>query len=302
MSKPDPPVDTPNTPLIYGYEADNGDTCVFPLNQLRHTSASNASPRLVTVPGAPGAVDLDGTQELEQGPLEVEVAYLITAAAGTTLYTSQSQIEQITARPGKLWRILPSGACEWTRARRLGTPRKVVAPENLGQSAWQNVTMRFTGPSGYWHGESLETGTYNYYGVPLYGSIVYGGSLPGFALTGTAVVGTIENSGDAICRALRLRLTASTAGTIAAPTVTQPAFSQSLSYSGTITNDYIELDTATPALTQGAAATDVWSGLSLGAAHEQGLLWLEPGANLITIASSGTMDGTAVFYFYPPAH
>jgi len=131
MSKPDPPIDNPNTPLIYGYETDGGDTCTFPLNQLRTSGASKASPRLAEVPGMPGALDLDGTQELEQGPLELEVAYMVTAAAGTTLYSTQSEIEQLTARPGKLWRVLPNGRCEWTRARRLGTPRKVAAVENL---------------------------------------------------------------------------------------------------------------------------------------------------------------------------
>lgn len=302
MSKPDPPLDTPNVPVIYGYETDGGDTCTFPLTQWRGGGGSSAKPRLVEVPGVPGALDQDGTQELEQGPLEVEVAYLVTASAGTALYSAQSTIEQLTARPGRLWRILPSGACQWTRARRLGTPRKVGAVENLGHTPWQNVSLQFVAPSGYWHSENLESGQSVYYGVPLYGSVTYGGSLAGIVLSGTTTSGTISNSGDAVCRALKLRLTASAAGTIAAPTISQPAFGQTLTYSGTITNDYIELDTVVPALRQGTATTDVWTALTLGDSHEQGLLWLEAGDNIITITSGVTMDGTAKFTFYAPSH
>lgn len=303
MSKPDPPIATPNVPTVYGYETDGGETVAFPLQQLRQTTSSRAAPRLATVPAMPGAIDLDGTQELAQGVLDVEVSYTVTNAAGTALYSTQSEIDQLTARPGKLWRVLPSGECQWTRARRLGTPRKVTAVENLGHTPWQVVTLQFTAPSGYWHGENLESGQDSYYGVPLYGSVLYGGAIPGWELSGTSTVGTIENSGDAICRTLRMRLTAGSAGTIAAPTISQPAFSQSLTYSGTIADeDYIELNTAVPSLTNGTAGTDVWTSLSLGAAHEQGLLWLEPGQNLITISSGSDMSGTAVLYFYPPSH
>jgi hypothetical protein len=303
MSRPALTVANPKLPLVYGYEADNGDTVTFPLNQIQVSGNSDANVHLAEVPGAPGAVDLDGIDEVEQGPLEVELSYMVTESAGTALYSTQSEVEKVTARPGKLWRVLPSGRCQGTRARRLGTPRKVAEVEGLAATPWQNVAMRFTAPAGYWFGEGLGGGGTVLYGQPLYGASLYGYVDNDFVLSGTSCSGTLINEGDAICRALVLKIQAGAAGTIVTPTIANGALNQSLTYAGTVKDaDYIELDTAKPSLVQGTTLTDSWASLSLGAGHRQGLLWLEPGPNVITVTSAETMDGTATITFYSPSH
>jgi hypothetical protein len=298
MAKPTPPFSNPNLPVIYGYEADTGDTVVFSLKQIRQLTDSKSKPDLVNIPEHDGAFDVDASRPTPAGAGDFDLSFMVVGSIPEALAGSIAAIEKITALPGKLWRIVPGAGtpCQWTRARRLGRPRKITDIQTLGLTPWQNLAMKFIAPAAFWFSEIEGEGSY--YGGDYYGAGYYGGSAISFAVSGTSTTGTIINPGNAIAKALSFKLIASAAGTITAPRIQQITAAQDISMSGTIQDDYYELKTDVPSLYRGTI--EAWDELTINEAHTYGLIWLYPGENEITITSGTAMGGSAIFTFYSP--
>jgi hypothetical protein len=283
MSKPAPPVATPKTTLVYGYESNAGYKIAWPLDQIRVLEEGSGRPETVTVPNLDGVVDLGGDKLSAIGPQEVEVSFMVVGAA---LHDTIHQVKRATSLPGKLWRVTPEGSAQWTKARRLGRPRQVTEPGNLAETPWQILTMRFLCPTGVWYAENA--------------------SSQSFALSGTFDSGVITNPGDYVVKALKFTLQPANPGTIKIPTIRNmtgsgdPYGFQHLWYQGSaLDGTPWVLDTSIPSLKKGTA--DSWSELRRGVwpYHRQGYLWLFPGPNTITISSSVALSGTATLEFYP---
>lgn len=299
MTVPDPHYYPRFGYYIYGYENTvSGRNVNFTRSESEMSEEQPEAPRIAMIPDG-GAYNLDGNYVLYPQPKTARVRGLLyTEDYGAGSY---DDLLEITAGPGKLWRVSPSGAYQWSPAIRQSVIR-------FNQSMVQKraglfpVASEFTLPTGLWYARYFCVGTlYGYarYGYGVYGVRSAGGTLQ-YLVGASPQTITVPNAGTAICRAMIVRIVSPAAGTIAGNLVlANTTTGQSLTIAQSIAaGQTLALDTTVPSLT--LAAADVWASMTVAA--QRGLFWLNTGNNTVTLTHGGVVgaDNYLEFEFYDP--
>ncbi len=294
MTTPTPPIANPNETIIFGAEADTGESCAFPIQQIQSRWEPTERTSMAQTPGVDGAIDTMGLRLPERGPGRAEVSALFTAEDGPGLDGTIGYVDRVTSKPIKLWRVTPNGDLQWARARRLTPPTEIVTVDTLGLSCYQVRQYQFSVPGGIWYSATKEEA--NYYGGALYGDVFYGvDAAYQVTLSGTLAAGSIVHPGNFHQRALQGTITCGS-GTITGLRVQNLTTGQDFTIGGTITagESYV-IDTMQNTLKKGTVDyyPPTW-----GATHREGFLMMAAGLNVLQFSQAGSMDGTIVLSFY----
>lgn len=282
---------------IYGYEnTASGANVLFARYASEQDEQQADAPALVSTPVGTYAVDND----------QVPVPQPKSIALRGTCYSVlgdfyNDDLLEITAGPGRLWRVDHHGYRYWTpvvRTSFLALRQGKVELLTGGVPA----ALEFNAFTGLWYSEyKCSAGLYGYarYGRSTYGRTV-GGTFQ-VLLGASPVAFNIGNNGSAICRALIIRLVAPAGGGITNPIVlTNTTTGHDFTISGTLpAGETFTLDTSVPSFLQNAA--DAWTLLTAGT-NQRGHMLLVPGVNAFTLTHGGVVGAANYieFEFHDP--
>ncbi len=297
MTVPTPPYTPRLGYRIYGYErTTDGLSVLFPRSEAGADESQGEEPELVQVPGV-GEIAVDSSQLPPPQPKRVAVSGSLYSGCGIDL----DELLEVTAGPGKLWRVNDRGQKQWSPVVRTMAVRSSRSKEQI-RAGIVPVSMEFELPTGLWYSQYLCSG--GLYGYARFGISVFSRTAGGafrYPLKASPMSFVVPNIGSAWARALIIRVAADAAGGVTGPVVIT---NSTANYSVTMTGDLAAgsswvLDTTVPSFKKDGV--DDWANLTMGTG-QRSIMVLHTRRNSFTLTHGGVVgaDNYVEFEFYEP--